>query len=56
MPRLPELALTISIPTHHQQLLCQVRESTNSIKSLNPVKRVLTTLYWYLRSTLLYRD
>jgi hypothetical protein len=56
MPRLPELALTISIPTHHQGLLCRVREAKNSIKSLDPVKRILTTLYWYVRSALLYRD
>jgi hypothetical protein len=48
MPRLPEFPLTITIPNHHQRLLCELREDTYNILSLDPVTRELVKLPWYV--------
>jgi hypothetical protein len=37
-----------TIANHHQQLLCEVRESTGNIQSLDPMTRTLTVLPWYV--------
>jgi len=45
MPRLPEFPLTITIPSHHQRLLRELREDTYNILSLDPVTRELVKLH-----------
>src|ERR1700722_18953962 len=39
--------ITTTVPTQHQLLLREVRDGTHCIKSLDPVRRTLTTFYWY---------
>jgi hypothetical protein len=45
MPRSPQ-TISMTIPTNHQLLLRQVRNETQSIQSLDPMRRTLTTLDW----------
>ena len=47
MPLPRDLPLTLTIPTHHQLLLREVREATHDVKQLDPVRRELTIFYWY---------
>ena len=48
MLRLPEFPLTITIPSHHQRLLRELREETYNILSLDQVTRELVKLPWYV--------
>jgi hypothetical protein len=51
MSSLAQLSLPAAVPTRSYQLLLrEVRGETQSIKSLNPQTRTLTTLYWYVVS------
>jgi hypothetical protein len=49
MPLQRDLPLTLTIPTHHQLLLREVREATQDVKQLDPIRRELTIFYWYVR-------
>ena len=49
MSSLAQLPLPAAVPTRSYQLLLrEVHGETQSIKSLNPQTRTLTTLYWYV--------
>src|ERR1700676_552669 len=52
MPGIPQI-LSVTIPTQHQLFLRFVRDSTHSIRSLDPETCALTTLYWYVHKHLL---
>jgi len=43
-----ELPLSVYIPNKHQNLLCEVRENTYNILSLDPATRTLNLLKWYV--------